>query len=470
MLKEVKESPFRSTKITITYGPSIADYNILKECFKAGADILRYNFSHGNESEFGEVVEKVERIERELKRYIPILADLQGPKFRVDILDLPYRDIETGDFVKIYFKDVKGSGSIYIDYEDLGKSLKRGNKIYIEDGKIRLTVEEINENYVKCKVIKGGRVLKKKGINFPDVALKLPSLTEKDKKDVKSALKFRVDYFCLSFVRSKKDVEELKNICEDVKVVSKIEKPQALSNIEGIIDISDGIMVARGDLGIEVEIEKIGIIQKEIIRKCRRRRKPVIIATQMLESMINSLIPTRAEATDITNGVLDGADSLMLSGETSVGKYPVETIKVMDRIIGFSQRYEDRRKYISTFHPVELVETISHSAALAMSDLKIEKCVIFTISGNTASVISHFHPYAEIFAFSPDPRVCREINLFYGVRSFYLPIFKNSDEMIKSGLDILLGEGLLKKGDRIIILCGNVENLSVTNIMRIAEI
>jgi len=447
------------TKVIVTLGPASNSKDIILQMINEGVDVFRLNFSHSTKDEHLRLINIIKKLNLELGTNVSILADLQGPKLRVGEVEDDLLNLEEGDIITFVTEKCLGTkGHLYMSYQEFPKDVNPGETILIDDGKIKLEVTETNKNdIVKAKVIYGGPISSKKGVNLPDTKVSLPCLSEIDISNAFFALEHDVDWLGLSFVRNASDVLELKNLIKKKNshagVIAKIEKPEALKEIDQIIDIADGVMVARGDLGVEVPFDEVPLIQKLIVGKCNLRSKPVIIATQMMESMITNFRPTRAEANDVANAVLDGADALMLSGETSIGKYPLETITSMQSIIAYTENHGDpfNKQYTpeedtSTF----LADSICSNASQLARQVKAKAIVVFTHSGYTAIRISSHRPKAKIYAFTSNKKLLNKISMVWGIQPFYLSTYDDLDKAIQDSIEILKAEKLLKEGDRVI--------------------
>jgi pyruvate kinase len=447
------------TKIIATMGPAVAKKDILKSIILEGVNIIRINFSHGSHEEHLKEIELVREVNKELNTNIAILADLQGPKLRIGEVENNAILLNDGD--EVFFVTEKCMGTkehLYMTYQEFPRDVKVGEFVLVDDGKIKLEVVETNgKDKVKAKVVYGGVLSSKKGVNLPNTKVSLPSLTEKDRLDAEFALDHDVDWIALSFVRTVTDVVDLQKINKQKKkhawVISKIEKPEALEEIDNIIDMSQGVMIARGDLGVEVPYDQVPLIQKNIIKKCIAQSKPVIVATQMMESMITNFRPTRAEATDVANAVIDGADTLMLSGETSVGKYPVDTIKAMHSIINWTE--DNAFKFNLNHAPLEfthtfLADSICYNAAVMAEQSGAKAIITFTYSGYTAFRISSHRPKAETFVFTSNSCLINKMSLLWGVKSFFFDKYENIDDAVQLSISILKEKGLLKDGDIVV--------------------
>jgi len=453
-----------STKIVATIGPASSSKKILTELILAGVDIFRLNFSHGTHQDHQEVINKILEINKELNTNIAILADLQGPKLRIGEVENNGVLLKEND--EIEFTNIQCIGTnkkVYMSYELFPQDVNVGDIILIDDGKLKLEAIKTNKkDSVIAKVIYGGILSSKKGVNLPKTKISLPSLTPKDIKDAEFALSQDVDWLALSFVRSVVDITDLKDLIKKnhkhTKVIAKIEKPEALTEIDNIIDIADGVMVARGDLGVELPFQEVPLMQKMIVDKCVKYAKPVIIATQMMESMITNFSPTRAEANDVANAVIDGASALMLSGETSVGKFPVEVINAMRSIISFTEgngykHYKEHSPSVmnNTFIP----DSICSTACSMAKQTKASSIVILTHSGYTAFRIASHRPNANIFVFTSNKRLQRQISLLWGVRTFPINDFTFTDEAIEYSIKYLK-EKKLVKDDELVVHVGSM--------------
>ena len=446
------------TKIIATIGPSSSDYQTLTEMVIKGVDVVRLNFSHGSHKDHKKVISNVRKISDELGVPITILQDLQGPKIRVGKLDKEQIVLKDGNTLSVTSKNIIGNqNSICIDNNVIG-DINIGEKILIDDGKIELKVVSKEDKQLEAIVVRGGILLERKGVNLPESDIKLSSVTEKDIKDLNFGLKNDVDWIALSFVRSAKDILELKNLIKDsgykTKVIAKIEKPQAIKNIDDIIIESDGLMVARGDLGVEVPMETVPIIQKKIVDKCNLACKPVIIATQMLESMITSKTPTRAESNDVANAVLDGTDAVMLSAESATGKYPLLAVESMSRIINSVEKTSNMIYYkFEKFKKLrnKLSESLITTACRLSKQINAKAIVTMTKSGYSAYRVSGSRPKARIYIVTNEKKIGNEVNLVWGIRSIYYNKTENIDSTLENIEKILLENKHLDKGDKYII-------------------
>lgn len=446
------------TKIIATVGPSCNTYETLLEMVRQGVDVFRFNFSHGTHEGHKIYFEHVHRINRVHGYNIGILADLQGPKIRIGMVENGAVMLTNNSIVTITDEEMESTATrLFVSYDKLANDVKPGEIILIDDGKIKLQVQEsIDEHQFTCKVIHGGKLTSKKGVNLPESKLSIPSITEKDWADLEFALKCKASWVALSFVRTADDILELKKQIKQkhsVKIIAKIEKPEAIDNLDEIIKAADGIMVARGDLGVELPLEKVPIIQKEIVRKSIKASKPVIVATQMMESMIQSPTPTRAEITDVANAMIDGADAVMLSAETSVGQFPIEVIKVMGRIMSYVE--EQEVVYNKNLNPQEgsdnfYSDAVCFTACQLAESIQAKAIVGMTRSGYTAFMLSSYRPHAHIYIFTDNLDLLNILSLSWGVKGFYYDRFISTDETINDVIDMLKREKLVAAGDVII--------------------
>jgi pyruvate kinase len=468
------------TKIVATLGPASSSKEIMKKMIDEGIDVFRINFSHSKQEEFMKLTNLIKELNIELDSHVAVLADLQGPKLRIGEIENNMIDLVSGDIITfVSEKCIGNKNRIYMSYQEFPQDVNTGEMMLIDDGKIKLEITETNKkDTVRAKVIFGGILSSHKGVNLPNTSISLPCLTDEDISNAIFAISHDVDWIALSFVRKATDVLELKKLIKNHKghagVIAKIEKPEAVLEIDEIIDLADAIMVARGDLGVEMPFDEVPLIQKQIIEKCIGRSKPVIVATQMMESMITNFNPTRAEATDVANAVLDGADALMLSGETSVGKYPVETIFSMQKIIHYTEAFGNpfNKKYFpmegtSTF----LADSICYNASTLAKEIKAKAIITFTHSGYTAFRISSHRPEADIFAFTNNKYLLQYLSLVWGVRVFYLHTYEHLEEAIRGSIKILKEKYLLTEGDCVIHI-GNspLNEHGKTNIIKVSNV
>lgn len=445
----------RKTKIIGTIGPSSSSKDLLRSLILEGMDVARLNFSHGGYEFHRKVIRTIKDLSRELKRPVAILQDLQGIKLRLGDIEGGSVEIKKGSEVML----LPGTGTgnekrLFISYRRLLEDLFPGDRILIDDGLIELRIKKKTRNSLMADVIEGGVVKSRKGINFPHSNLKEKAFTEKDRLDLEFGLQEGIDIVALSFVRNSEDIiifkKWLKKRKAEVPVIAKIEKPEAVKNIDGILNEVDGIMIARGDLGVELPPEEVPIVQKELLRKANEKARLTITATQMLESMTMHPRPTRAEATDVANAIIDGSDSLMLSGETAVGRYPVEAVRIMKRIIMHTEISIVPEKTLPQYE-YGFPEAIAHAACSVSRDLKIKYIVAFTKTGFTARLLSKFRPLVPVIALTPDERVLRKMCLYHGVLPMLMRRLSSTDELINEVEKALLRPGLVKKGDTIVI-------------------
>ncbi|MDN5202603.1 pyruvate kinase [Fulvivirgaceae bacterium BMA10] len=448
---------FNKSKILATVGPASNTREKLEELIAAGADIFRLNFSHGSHEDHKKVIGHVRELNETQGTHICLLQDLQGPKIRVNEVENGEVQIKKGDQLIITVDNVIGTAQrVGTSYEALPKDVKVGDTILVDDGKIELKVLNTNGIEVTTEVVYGGALKSRKGINLPNTAISAPSLTEKDERDLEFGLDNDVEWIALSFVRSAEDVialkEKIKARGKKIKVVAKIEKPEAVKDIDRIIEATDAVMVARGDLGVEIEMEEVPMIQKMIVRKCNSAAKPVIIATQMMESMIENPRPTRAETNDIANAVVDGADALMLSAETAAGKYPMLSVKSMAKTIASVEAetesiYFNHTEYIHDSSPTFVNDNLVLIAARLAKRTKAKAIVGMTNSGYTAFRLACHRPQADIFIFTSNKKMLTTMNLIWGIRAFYYDKMVSTDATIEDVEEILKENGHLKKGD-----------------------
>ena len=472
---------FKKTKIIATLGPASSSKEMIKKLIKSGVDVLRVNFSHATHDEVERIVDDVNDLRKELGSNVTLLGDLQGPKIRIGELE---NDIELKKNQSLSIcsnlSDSNGVDKIFISYPSFAKDVKPGENILVDDGKLIFKVISTNKkDTVDIKVVQEGVLKPRKGVNLPNTKISQPALTEKDIDDAKFAVKKSFDWIALSFVRSKKDVLQLRELIESqcdyhIPIISKIEKPQAIEKIDSIIKVSNGIMVARGDLGIEIPAEEVPLNQKKIVAKCKKRGIPVVIATQMMESMIDSLTPSRAEVNDVANSVMDGADAIMLSGETSMGKYPCEVVKKIGDII---HGVEDS-PLIKI--PVDLPEiksdrlitkSICKNAATIANEIGASAICTLTNSGYTGWQISSWRPSALVIVFTSNKKILTQMNLLWGVKGVYYNNFESTDKTVEEVNSLSLENKYIKKGDFVINLAampiyekGQVNTLRITKI------
>ncbi len=466
----------RRAKIVATLGPATSSYETIRAIIDAGVDVARLNLSHGDYSVHEASFANVRRASDDAERPVAVLVDLQGPKIRLGrFADGPHQ-LAVGDIFKITVEDIPGTKQIVsTTFKGLPQDVKPGDFLLIDDGKVRVKVLETDGTVVTTEVIVGGPVSNNKGINLPGVAVNVPALSEKDEADLRWGLKVGADLVALSFVRSAQDVERVHVIMAEegrrIPVIAKIEKPQAVDNLEEIIDAFDGIMVARGDLGVELPLEAVPIVQKQAVELCRRMAKPVIVATQMLESMINNPVPTRAEVSDVANAVLDGADAVMLSGETSVGEYPAVVVDTMARIIESTEDHGLDRIHPLTNRPRTQGGIITLAANEVADFVDAKYVCIFTESGDSARRMSRLRPKIPMIAFTPEPAIRRRMALTWGVHSILVERVVHTDRMFIQVDDHLMSNELAAVGDRVVVISGSPPGIvGSTNDIRVHRV
>lgn len=466
----------RRAKIVATLGPATSTYEMVRAIIDAGVDVARLNLSHGDYSVHDANFANVRRAAEDAGRGVAVLVDLQGPKIRLGkFADGPH-ELAPGDIFKITVEDIPGTKEIVsTTFKGLPQDVKPGDYLLIDDGKVRVRVVETDGTVVTTEVIVGGPVSNNKGINLPGVAVNVPALSDKDEADLRWALRIGADIIALSFVRDAKDVQRVHVIMAEegvrIPIIAKIEKPQAVEHLEEIIDAFDGIMVARGDLGVELPLEAVPIVQKRAVELCRRMAKPVIVATQMLESMITNPVPTRAETSDVANAVLDGADAVMLSGETSVGAYPVTVVETMARIVESTEEHGLDRIVPMKAKPRTQGGAITLAAMEVAEFVEAKYLCIFTESGDTARRMSRLRPKIPMMAFAPEPAIRRRMALTWGVQSTLVEHVPHTDRMFIQVDDFFLSNGLAEEGDRVVVISGSPPGIvGSTNDIRIHKI
>ena len=471
----------KKTKIVATLGPASSDRDTIKQMMVAGVNVFRINFSHADFDAAKERIQLIRDLNKELGYNVGILADLQGPKLRVGKM----KDgvvVETGDRIVFTTEKIEEGTAdhVYMNYQSFPKDVKAGERILLDDGKLIFEVVSTDgQSEVIASVVQGGPLKSNKGVNLPNTEVSLPALTEKDVKDAVFAIEQGVDWIALSFVRYKEDLIDLKKLINkhgsnEIPIISKIEKPQALDNIDEIINHSNGLMVARGDLGVEVPAEQVPLVQKNLVLKAKAARIPVIIATQMMESMIDGLTPSRAEVNDVANSVMDGADAVMLSGETSVGKYPVEVIQTMRKIVISVENSPLIRKYDQAPQNKNdrfITKSTCYHAALMATEIEAKAICTLTNSGYTAYQISAWRPDSSILVFTSNKRILSQLNLLWGVKCHYYSRFVSTDETVLDVNQIAKEKGYVKAGDSIVnLLAMPVANKGMVNTLRVSVI
>jgi pyruvate kinase len=470
----------KKTKIIATVGPACSTYEKLLELVQAGVNVFRLNFSHGLHSEKKEIIDIIQKINSEFPFNIAILADLQGPKLRVGEIENNGIELVDGDIIT--FTNIKCVGTkqaIYISYPDFSTDVKVGEKILIDDGKIEVIIKAIHaDKTVDATVVCGGLLSSKKGVNLPDTNVSIPSLTEKDLEDVDFIITQPIDWVALSFVRKTEDVTHLREVLQskgsNAKIIAKIEKPEAIPVIRDIILASDAIMVARGDLGVEMPVERIPMIQKDLVRMCIHRAKPVIVATQMMESMIDRNKPNRSEITDVANAVLEGADAVMLSGETAMGHHPALVVETMSKIIMEVEKQEEvyHRNLIPQKHsPSFLSDALIYNACEMAEDVEAKAIIGMTQSGYTGFMVSSYRPKSNLYVFTKTQSLVNQLSLSWGVQAFYYDEENSVDDQISDQINFLKNKGLLAVGD-VVINTGStpVQDHLPTNLIKISRV
>lgn len=472
---------FRHTKIVATIGPASTEEKILSALLEAGVSVFRLNFSHGNLEDKAVLIKRIRKLSSQRRNAVAILGDLQGPKIRVNLFKNGSMKLVAGTEVTITSRNILGGdGLIPTIYKELPQDVHPGDQILLDDGLMELEVLDVHNFDVRCKVRYGGLLKDRKGINLPGVDISAPSITEKDLQDLHFCIDQKIDYLALSFVRRSAEVLELQALLKQnespIKVISKIEKPEAVDNFDAILEVSDGIMVARGDLGVEIKPEKVPLIQKEIIRKCNLAGKPVITATQMLESMINNPRPTRAETSDVANAILDGTDAIMLSAETASGQYPVEAVLLMDRIAkdiegNSTLRVKNISPTADNEGKVDLSESIGHAASQISMQVGAKAILAFTQTGNTAALVAKYRPPIPIYAVTPSLTVCRQLALLSGVKSLLVDSQGDTESQIKLVEKRVLEAAVLQKDDVVVITMGSpISTLGTTNLLKVHQL
>lgn len=450
------------TKIVATIGPVTSSPGMLKKLIFAGVDVFRLNFSHVDYDKFEKIIADINNLNEKLETHVAILADLQGPKIRVGEVGDDGIDLKKGDTVRFTTDESQAAdGVIHINYQSLASDVRVGEKFLLDDGKLGVKVTKTDgESIIETRVVNGGVLYSRKGVNLPDTRLRLPSLTEKDKRDINFILNQKIDWIALSFVRLAADIEGLRSLIKNISpnteipIIAKIEKPEAIKNMDSIVKAADGIMVARGDLGVEIPLQNVPMVQKTLVKKCLEAGRPVIIATQMMEGMLNNPRPTRAEVNDVANSVMDGADAVMLSGETSVGKYPVETVETMHKIIDEVERYEGiyhkQTKPVVNNNPLFISDSIIYSGCNVAREAKAKAIVSVASSGYSTAKISSYRPNTTIFAFANKVHILRRLNLLWGVKPVFFDKYIHTDQTIVDLKNELKKRGLVQSGDLLV--------------------
>ena len=473
----------KKTKIVCTMGPNTDNREIMKELALNGMDVARFNFSHGDHAEHRHRLEILESVREELGIPIASLLDTKGPEIRTGKLkDGKKVTLKEGDLYTLTTEEIVGDETRgYINYAGLAEDVKPGDRILIDDGLIELHVREVNGTDIVCRIENGGELGEKKGVNVPGVRVKLPALTDKDKEDIRFGVDAGFDFVAASFVRNADAIREIREIIDEkgsaMQIIAKIENEEGIENIDSIIEASDGIMVARGDMGVEIPAEKVPHIQKMIIRKCNLACKVVITATQMLDSMIRNPRPTRAEVSDVANAVYEGTDAVMLSGETAMGSYPIEAVRMMSQIAEESEKYLDymfyQRRKVSAENLRNISNTVCYSSVATASDLEAPVIVAPSVSGFTTRMLSKWRPKALIAGLSPSMTAVRQMQLYWGVKPFHAKRAESTDALLFASVELLKEKGIVKEGEIVVATAGVVtranrhEPVADTNIMRV---
>ncbi|WP_106766393.1 pyruvate kinase [Paenibacillus faecalis] len=470
----------RKTKIVCTIGPSSESLENTKKLIMAGMNVARLNFSHGDFEEHGNRIKTIRQASEELNKTVAILLDTKGPEIRTGKLEVEPVELVEDEFITLTTEEILGDKNrISITYKDLPQDVQVGSTILIDDGLIGLTVVEVQGTEIKCRIVNGGTIKSKKGVNVPGVNISLPGITEKDANDIIFGIEQGIDFIAASFVRKASDVLEIRELlkrhnAEHVQIISKIENQQGIDNLDEILEVSDGLMVARGDLGVEIPAEEVPLAQKRMIEKCNIAGKPVITATQMLDSMQRNPRPTRAEASDVANAIFDGTDAIMLSGETAAGKYPVESVLTMSRI---AEKAESALNYRDLFlkqriaQETSVTEAISQSVAISALDLNAKAIISSTESGQTARMVSKYRPKAPIIAVTTQERTLRRLALTWGVTPVKGESATSTDEMFEYALQGGQKSGVVKEGDLVVITAGvPLGKSGSTNLIKVSQI
>jgi pyruvate kinase len=472
----------RRTKIIATLGPACDDEEMIQRLILAGVDVFRLNFSHGTHAEKVGIIEIIRRLATDHGKYVPILGDIQGPKLRIGDVEGVIQ-LQNGQTFTITTEPLQGNAKIVsTPFTPLPREVQLGQRILINDGLVELVVTAVDETHVVTRVLHGGPISSKKGMNFPDSAMSIPAITEKDKEDVAFAVAQQLDYIAASFVRRRSDIEDLRELLaklggSEINVISKLEKPQAIDNLEDILDVSDGVMVARGDLGVELPPEAVPIVQKKILATASRWGRFAITATQMLESMTVSSRPTRAEASDVANAIFDGSDAVMLSAETASGMYPVEAVQMMARIIMAAEQNpalgaHRREPYRTSSESDEFTDALAGAANYAAVAIDAKFIVVFTQTGFAARLMSKFRPDPPIIALTPSSWVARRMSILWGVQPFVLrDVGEYHEQIVERVDDFLLSRDIVVPGDRLVILMGSpIYQRAKTNLLRVHRV
>ncbi len=467
----------KKTKIVCTIGPASEDRSTLTEMIKIGMNVARLNFSHGSHEEHQRRIDLIKEIREELKVPVAILLDTKGPEIRTGRFEKEEIELTQGNPFTLTVREVVGNNKICsVSYKEMANDVRPGDKILIDDGLIELTVEEVEGTDIRCRVMNAGTVKNNKGINIPGVKINLPAITDKDKEDILFGIRNDIDFIAASFVRKVSDVLEIRKLLEDngildIGIIAKIENQEGVDNVSEIINVSDGVMVARGDLGVEIQPEEIPIIQKRIIKECNSFGKPVITATQMLDSMMRNPRPTRAEVTDVANAIIDGTDAVMLSGETAAGKYPLESVKTMANIALKAEDALDYRAILrekGVGRDKTITDAISHATCTSAQDLGAAAILTATASGYTSMMVSKFRPKAPIIVSTSNPKVARKMALVWGTAVIVIEEGKDTEEIFEKSIEKSLEKGYIRCGDLVVITAGvPVGVAGTTNMMKV---
>ena len=469
----------RKTKIICTIGPSSESEEKLKELMLAGMNVARFNFSHGSHEEHKRKYDRMIKVSNELGIPVAALLDTKGPEIRLKTIEGGKTELTAGQTFILTTEDIVGNQEkVSITYKNLKADVSEGMTILIDDGLIELVVEEITDADIICKVINGGPISNNKGVNVPGATLSMPYISDVDRSDIMFGCDMGFDYLAASFVRTKEDILEVRKIIDEhnshMKIIAKIESMQGIRNLEEILEVSDGIMVARGDLGVEIPMEEVPVVQKKMIKLAEAQGKHVITATQMLESMIKNPRPTRAEATDVANAIYDGTTAIMLSGETAAGLYPVEAVKTMARIAERTEQaidYNGRMKRRENIEKFDVTTAISHATCTTAMDLNASAIITVTISGFTAGMIARYKPNCQIIACSVSPRICRQMSLSWGVTPVWIARESSADDLFDEAVRATEEAGYIKKGDTVVLTAGVPLGISGrTNMIRVVEV
>jgi pyruvate kinase len=469
----------RRTKIICTIGPASESEENLREIMKAGMNVARFNFSHGSHAEHKRKFERIRKLREELQLPIATMLDTKGPEIRLKDFKNGKEMLEAGQKFTLTTREVEGTKDIIsVTYTDLPKDCREGMRILLDDGLIELHVDKVNDTDIECTVENGGKISDKKGVNVPGAVLTMPYLSEQDTSDIIFGCEMGFDFIAASFVRTRQDVLDIRNILKEhnspMKIISKIESIQGIANLEEILDESDGIMVARGDMGVELPFEEVPVQQKKMIKLAEAQGKYVITATQMLDSMIHNPRPTRAEATDVANAIYDGTTAIMLSGETAAGDYPIEAVKTMAKIAERTEKdidYVGRLKKRDSNHVNDVTTAISHATCTVAAEVEADAIISVTMSGFTARMVSKYKPSCPVIACTVNPTVCRQTNLLWGVIPLHIRQEDTADELFREAVSSAIAAGYIKKGDKVVITAGVPLGISGrTNMIRVEEI